>query len=339
VSFIVPGQGQKKEEVVGTRAGAKPLVPEPIASAPVEEPPVVEFAGWPSALQQVVEADFRRTSALAGYRWKTADAALIEVVRGLDDLLDLADDGIRNGEPQRSRRQTRKAATAAQPTEFPFDELADLLGIPADEIDQAIDREGHPVRRSRADRRTAQRAIKQLRSQLQQIEITMDHARLGRPISVILRLVLALGTSVGPVSVATVVSGDEHLNAVIQTAVGALAAFALERTTTSLPDAWHEHKPATIAARTHKALLETLVDANALTGPADDEHTVLAFRLLVRSVRAWVACFQLDSSFAGKLQYWQVLDDLPDALRNPSADTFQSLHQRLEASTPPGLLP
>jgi len=296
---------------------------------------VVEFAGWPPALQQVVEADFRRTSALAGYRWKTADAALTEVVRGLDDLLDLVDDHIRNGEPHRSRRQARKASAAALPTEFPFDEVADLLGIPADEIDEAIDRDGRPIRRSRADRRTAQRAIKQLRIRLQQLEITMDHDRLNRPISVIVRLVLVLGTAVGSQSAATLVSGDEHLNTVIQTAVGALAAFALERTTTTLPDAWHEHRPAAIASQTHKALLETLVDADALTGPADDEHTVLAFRLLVRSARAWVACFQLDSSFASKLQYWQPLDDLPDALRNPSTDTLQTLHHRLEALTPP----
>lgn len=349
MSFIVPGQGKKNEEVIGTRAGAKPLTPESTASTPIEEPPVVEVAGWPPALQKVVQDDFRRTSALAGYRWKTADAALVDVVRGLDDLLDLAAARIRDGEPRRSRRPTRKAsgATAAAKllAELPFDEVADLLGIPADEIDQAIDLAGNPVRRSRADRRTAERAIKQLRIQLQQVEITRDHSRLSRLISVIVRLVLVLGTAVGPQSAAALVAGDEHLDAVIQTAVGALVAFALERTTAALQDAWQQRKPTTIAAQCHKDLLEALSDAEALAAPADDrqggdgagkstEQTILAFRVLVRSARAWVACFQLDWTFAEKLEYWQALDELPNAIRTRSAGDLQSLHHRLEALTP-----
>jgi hypothetical protein len=340
VSFIVPGQGKKNEEVIGTRAGAKPLTPESTAPAPVEEPPVVEFAGWPPELQKVVEDDFRRTSALAGYRWKTADAALVDVVRGLDDLLDLAAARIREGEPRRSLRPTRKAsaATAAAKllAELPFAEVADLLGIPADEIDQAIDGAGRSVRGSRADRRTAERAIKQLRIQLQQVEITRDHSRLSRLINVIVRLVLVLGTAVGSQSAAALVTGDEHLDTAIQTAVGALVAFSLERTTAALRDAWQERKPATIAAQAHKDLLESLTAAKALAEPTDDpnEHTVLAFRVLVRSARAWVACFQLDWTFTEKLDYWQALDELPDALRTRSADDLQAIHHRLEALSP-----
>jgi hypothetical protein len=329
VSFIVPGQGKKNEDVIGTRAGAKPLVPDSTSAAPMEEPPVVAFAGWPPALQKVVQDDFRRTSALASYRWKTADAALVDIVRGLDDLLDLAADSIRDGEPWRSRRQPRKAAAADAAakllTELPFAEVADLLGIPADEIETAIDLAGRPVRRSRADRRTALRAIKQLRIQLQQVEITRDHTRLNRLISFIVRLSLVLATAVGSQSAAALVAGDEHLDAVIQTAVAALAAFALERTTAALRDAWHEHKPETIAAQAHQDLLDALA-ADAT------EDTVMAFRVLVHSARAWVACFQLDWTFAQKLEYWQALDEIPDAL---SAKDLQALHHRLQELTPP----
>ncbi|WP_328518763.1 hypothetical protein [Kribbella sp. NBC_00359] len=324
MSFIVPGQGKKNEEVIGTRAGAKPLTPESAPAAPIEEPPVVEFAGWPPALQKVVQDDFRRTSALAGYRWKTADAALVDVVRGLDDLLDLAADSIQDTEPQRSGRQTRKAPPPT--AEVSFDEVADLLGIPADGLNEAIDDAGRPVRRSRADRRTALRAIKQLRVQLQQAEVTMDHARLAPLTGFIVRLALALGTAVGSQSPSELVAGDEHLDTLIPPAVGALAAFALERRTAALADAWNEHKPATLAAQTHKDLLESLSEAK----PTND--TAATFGLLVRSARAWVACFQLDWPATDKVQYWQALDELPDAIRD---DSLQTLHDRLDTLAPP----
>ena len=324
MSFIVPGQGKKSEEVIGTRAGAKPLTPESTTPAPVEEPPVVEFAGWPPALQKVVQDDFRRTSALAGYRWKTADAALVDVVRGLDDLLDLAVDRIQDTEPGRSGRQTRKASPPT--AEVSFDEVADLLGIPADELDGAIDDAGRPVRRSRADRRTAQRAIKQLRIQLQQVEVTMDHTRLTPLTGFIVRLVLALGTAVDSQSASQLATGDEHLDTLIPSAVGALAAFALERKTAALADAWPDHERAALAAQTHKDLLESLSGA----GPTND--TAATFRLLVRSARAWVACFQLDRPATEKLEYWQALDDLPDAIRD---DALQPLHDRLETLARP----
>lgn len=326
MSFIVPGQGQKKEEAVGTRTGAKPLNPESAEPAPLEELPQVEFGGWPEELQQVVVDEFRRTGALATYRWKTADDALVAVVRGLDDLLDLAADRIEDTEPDRSLRKV----TAA---EVDFGEVADLLGIPADELGEALV-DGRPVRKSRADRKTAQRAIKQLRVQLEQVETTMDHSRLNRLVSTIVRLVLVLGTAVGPQSAAELVSADESQDAAIRMAVGALAAFALERTMGTLPDAWHNRKPAAAAAEAHEDLLESLADADAFTVSADD-RTVSAFRVLVRSTRAWIACFQLEWSATSKIDYWQALDEIPDALQANSAEEIQSLHDGLEGLTPP----
>ena len=285
---------------------------------------MVEFAGWPPALQKMVQDDFRRTSALAGYRWKTADAALVDVVRGLDDLLDLAADRIQDTEPKRSGRQTRKASPPT--VDVSFDEVADLLGVPADELDGAIDDAGRPVRKSRTDRRTALRAIKQLRIQLQQVEVTMDHTRLTPLTGFIVRLVLALGTAVGSQSASELVAGEEHLDTLIPPAVGALAAFALERKTAALEDAWHEHKPATLAAQTHKDLLESLSEAE----PTND--TAATFRLLVRSARAWVARFQLDWPATNKLEYWQALDDLPTAIRD---DSLHPLRDRLKTLAPP----
>lgn len=287
-------------------------------------------AGWPEDLQQVVQDDLRRTSALASYRWKTADTALQDVVRGLDDLLDLVAERIQAGEPKRSRRPTRKStqgtAATALLAELPFADVADLLGIPADEIDDILEL---VTRRSRADRRTALRAIKQLRAQLQHIEITKDHSRLSRLFSFIVRLFLVLGTAVGSQSVSELVAGDPQLDAMIQTGIGALVAFALERSTAALRDAWHEREPATVAAQAHKGLLTALADA---APTADIERTVWAFRILVCSARAWVACFQVEWTFAEKLEYWQLLDEIPEAIRTDSVDT---VHQRLQALTPP----
>jgi hypothetical protein len=290
VSFIVPGQGQKKEEAVGTHTGAKPLVPDTIDVPSVEEPPAVEFEDWSEELEAVVEADFRRTSALASYRWKGADDALSDVVRGLDDLLDLAIEEIDAPSPK---------PTPA--TSHPFDEVADLLGIPADELDKVL-KNGVPVRRPRADRRTAARAVKQLRAQLEQIETTMDHQRLTPLLGFILRVTVALD----------LISADEEPDPAIQPMVVALAAFALERKTAALPDSWQDHT----AAAVHNDLLEILVDGNE------------EFPILVRSARAWAAIFPLDWSATKKLEYWQLLAEIPEAIGTSS---LQELRDRLEA--------
>jgi len=154
----------------------------------------------------------------------------------------------------------------------------------------------------------------------------MDHARLAPLTGFIVRLALALGTAVGSQSPSELVAGDEHLDTLIPPAVGALAAFALERKTAALTDAWNEHKPATLAAQTHKDLLESLSEAK----PTND--TAATFGLLVRSARAWFACFQLDWPATDKVQYWQALDELPDAIRD---DSLQTLHDRLETLAPP----
>ncbi|MGW6279506.1 hypothetical protein [Kribbella sp. NPDC055071] len=291
MSFIVPGQGQKKEEAVGTQTGAKPLVPDVIDVPSVEEPPTVEFDSWPEELETVVADDFRRTTALAAYRWKGADDALSDVVRGLDDLLDLAIEEIE--------------ATSPKPTPaadgLPFDELADLLGIPADDLDKVL-KNGIPVRRSRADRRTAARAVKQLRAQLEQIETTMDHQRLTPLLGFILRITLALD----------LITTDEDPDPAIDPAVVALVTFALERKTAALPDTWQNHNPTAV----HQALLEVLTDDT-------DEFTIL-----VHSARAWSATFHQPWPPTQKLAYWQLLDDLPEAIETSS---LQPLRDRLEA--------
>ena len=299
------------------------------------------FAGWPPALQKVVEDDFRRASALAGNRRRTADAALRDVVQGLDELLVLAAGHIQAGVPGRSKRLMRKttpgAAAAGRLGDLPLGEIADLLGIPADEVDEVLDAIRNPAGRSRAERRDALKAIKQLREQLQQVETARDHSRLSRLMSFIMRIVLVLGTAVGSQSVSTLVAGDPQLDALIQTAVGALVAFALERVTSAARDVWRDHDPAVVALASHQALLTALADAEALGGsPAyENEHTIVAFRLLVRTARAWVACFQLDRDFGEKLEYWAALDEITDAIRERSVQDLQTLHRRLEALTPP----
>jgi hypothetical protein len=320
VSFIVPGQGQKKDEVAATHTGAKPLAPESAEPAPIEELPELEFDGCPEELQQVVQNELRRTSAFAGYRWKMADDALVAVVRRLDDLLDLVAEQIEDLEPQKSRKSTPETS------ELPFDEVADLLGIPSDEVSEAIV-DGRPVRRYRADRKTALRAIKQLRVQLEQIETTMDHSRLSRMTSSIVRPALILGTAVGRQS-ATALADDDTLVPAIQPPVAALVAFALERSTAPLPDTWHDRKPATNAADSHQALLDAL-DARP------EDRAAAAFQLLVRSTRAWTACFLQDRPATDKVNYWQALDELPEAIRTNSAEAYQSLHKTLETLTPP----
>jgi hypothetical protein len=182
----------------------------------------------------VVEDDFRRTTALATYRWKGADDALTDVVRGLDDLLDLVIEAIDEPSPK------PESASA----DLPFDEVADLLGIPADELDKVL-KNGIPVRRARADRRTASRAVKQLRAELDQLETTMDHTRLTPLLDFIVRVTLVL----------ELITTDDDPDPAIHPAVIALITFALERKTAALPDTWLARNPATTTAETHQNLI------------------------------------------------------------------------------------
>ncbi|WP_433160911.1 hypothetical protein [Kribbella sp. CA-247076] len=172
MSSIVPGPQKKlEEEISAARSGAKPLSAGDLnPSAPKQE----QLAGlddWPPDVRAVVEADYDRVTALATNRRKTADLALPAVVSGLDVLLDQLAERIQADRPRRLRKSTT-------PADVPLDDVAELLGIPADELTPTP---------GRAEHRTAVRTIKQLRAQLKE---SPDHSRLTRLVTFVVRLAL-----------------------------------------------------------------------------------------------------------------------------------------------------
>jgi hypothetical protein len=204
VSSIVPGP-QKKigEEIDAARSGAKPLDPSALnASAPRQEQ-LTGLDDWPESLRAAIEAEHARVAALDSNRRRTADKAVPELVDCLDTLLDEIADRLQSDKPRLFGK-----STAAEPSA----EAAELLGIPSDELDQPSGRGEH---------RTALRTIKQLRSQLKDLEATPDHSRLTRLTTFVIRLSVVVGTApettttLAPIALSRYAQGvsDAHWNA------------------------------------------------------------------------------------------------------------------------------
>ncbi|TCC17469.1 hypothetical protein [Kribbella speibonae] len=197
MSSIVPGP-QKKigEEIDAARSGAKPLDASALnATAPRQEE-LTGFDDWPESLRAAIEAEHARVAALDSNRRRTADKAVPELVRCLDALLDEIAARLQSDKPRLFGRSTPAAEPSA--------EVAELLGIPADELDQPSGRGEH---------RTALRTIKLLRGQLKDLETTPDHSRLTRLATFTIRLALVVeaapesATALAPIALSRFTQG------------------------------------------------------------------------------------------------------------------------------------
>lgn len=224
MSSIVPGPQKKLEqEIDAARSGAKPLQPGDLnTSAPPQEE-LVGLEDWPGSLRVTVEAEHARVSALTTNRRRTADRVLPEVVRGLDQLLDEIGNRLQADKPRLFGKSTAPADAV--------DDIAEILGIPTDELTTSPGRGEH---------RAALRTIKQLRSQLKELEKSQDHSKLTRLVTFVIRL--ALVTEDAPESAA------------------ALAPIALDRYANSEPDPqrnWTFDQKLTFWKQTHTTLTTT----------------------------------------------------------------------------------
>lgn len=201
----MPGP-QKKigEEIDAARSGAKPLDPSALNAPAPRQQQLTGLDDWPESVRAAIEAEHARVSALDSNRRRTADKAVPELVNRLDTLLDEIADRLQADKP----RLFGKAAPAAEPSE----DVAELLGIPADELDQPSGRGEH---------RTALRTIKQLRGQLKDLETTPDHSRLTRLATFTIRLALVVeaapetATTLAPIALSRFTQGvsDSQWNA------------------------------------------------------------------------------------------------------------------------------
>ncbi|MEV4259983.1 hypothetical protein [Kribbella sp. NPDC049584] len=185
MSSIVPGPQKKLEqEIDAARSGAKPLQAGDLnASAPPQEE-LVGLDDWPESLRATVEAEHDRVTALATNRRRSADGVLPEVVQRLDELLDQLADRLQADRPRRFGKSSSSDDVA-------LDDIAELLGIPSDEV---------PTSTGRGEHRAALRTIKQLRSQLKELETTKEHSKLTRLVTFVVRL--AVVTDSAPESTA-----------------------------------------------------------------------------------------------------------------------------------------
>jgi hypothetical protein len=197
VSSIVPGP-QKKigEEIDAARSGAKPLSAGDLnASAPPQEE-LVGLDEWPESLRSTVTADHGRVTALATNRRKTADRAVPDVVRGLGELLDEIADRLQADKPRLFGK-----ASAAAPGDPALDQIAELLGIPADELASAPGRGEH---------RAALRTIKQLRVRLGELETSHDHSKLTRLVTFVVRLAVVTDSAPETTAVVAPIAVDRY---------------------------------------------------------------------------------------------------------------------------------
>jgi hypothetical protein len=178
VSSIVPGPQKKlEEEITAARSGAKPLSSGDLNTSAPQHARLTGLDDWPDALRDVVESEYERVSALAANRRRTADHAVTDVVSGLGELLDLVEDRLQADKPRLLRKSTAPSG------DLPLDEVAELLGIPTDEVGPTP---------GRGERRTALRTIKELRSQLKELETSHDHSKLTRLVTFVVRLALVV---------------------------------------------------------------------------------------------------------------------------------------------------
>ncbi|TDW19521.1 hypothetical protein [Kribbella kalugense] len=177
MSSIVPGPQKKHEhEIDAARAGAKPLNAGELNAAAPHVEDLTGLDDWPDSVRSVVEDEHERVTSLASNRRKTADLALPELVRGVDELLDLIAERLQADKPGLLRKS--KATPADE-----LDDVAELLGIPSDEVVPAA---------GRGELRTALRTIKQLRAQLKELETSHNHSRLTRVVTFVVRLALVI---------------------------------------------------------------------------------------------------------------------------------------------------
>lgn len=181
MSSIVPGPKNKIDDAItAARSGAKPLSGGDLNAAAPQQVELTGLDDWPEPLRTVIEADHARVTALAANRRRTADHAVTEVVPGLEELLDLMAERLEADKPRLLRKPTAPA------TDEPLGDIAELLGIPAGDLDPLP---------GRGERRTALRTIKQLRGQLKELETSHDHSKLTRLVTFVVRLAVVVDSA------------------------------------------------------------------------------------------------------------------------------------------------
>jgi hypothetical protein len=265
------------------------------------------------------------------------------VIGDLEGLLAFAAAELRaSAGGRRTRKQVKKAAPRLVAIDelgyLPLDEVAELLGLTQDDVDGVL--AALVARGEVTDRDLALGHIEQLRLKLREIEANRDHSLLSALVGFIVKLFLlvTIATAAAPLGALAVgdpVLAEVMLCKVIQAGIIALVAIALQQAVDGVQDRHAEHAPYAVAQRAREDLLTELTLAKNLTKtPAyEGEHVVLRFRLHIRCATARVSAIPLD--WPGKPQYWQLLDQIAQALAHDAPKTLVLIRRKLEATQAP----
>lgn len=290
----------------------------------------------PPDITRVFLHEQKRVAARRAGDDRLADRALSVVVDELLGLLDITAahlrEAARGGTRQRVRQAVPQVVARAGIAGLPLGEVADLLGLPHDEVDVTLDLLKRQGGLSPAQRQQALSAIDELRARLSEAADTKDHSLVDRLIGFIVRIAALVALAVAAAPLGAMAVGDPVVNEMVKAGVIALVALALQSVADIVLAKREERRPERLA---HDALLRELPVAESLNHePAyRGEHAVVRMALLVRCCAARVAMISLD--WDDSLLYWQLLDEITIAVNHPHPNTFSRLHRRLRALAPP----
>lgn len=322
MSFSRPGP--KRDDALSAVVGGKGL--DARDSLALEGSDLTELdeetpgSAGPTALQRLLQHEKTRLAALGAGDKRVADEVVPEVVTDLEALLSSAASVVRAADGgRRTRKQVKKAAPRlAALDDLPLPDVADLLDLKRSEVDDVL---ASLV----VDRDQVLVHLEQLKLKVRELETSRDHSMLSGLVGFVVKVFLLIAIPRG--------SGDPVLAEAVRTAILALVAIALRQAVETVRDWFAEREPVAAAQRARDDLLAELTLAKNLTKtPAyEGEHTVLRFRLHVRSAAARVTTIPLDRP--GRPQYWQLLDQIALALDHDAPKTLVLIRRKLE-STP-----
>jgi hypothetical protein len=342
VSFSRPGP--KRDDALSAVVGGKaPESQSSLVSDDSGAPRMGEEApssAGPPGHNRLLRHEQARLAALSAGDRKLADNALREVIGDLDVLLASAAAELRAlAGGRRTRKQVKKAVPQLVAIDelgyLPLTDVAELLDLSQTDVDGVLASLAARGELSSADRTLALQQIEQLRTKLQEIEVTRDHSLLSGLLGFIAKIALLVTIAVASTPLGALAVGDSVLAEAIKTGIIALVAIALQQVVDGARD-WHaEHEPHAVAQRAREDLLTELTLAKNLTKtPAyEGEHVVLRFRLQIRCASARVSSLPLD--WPDKDQYWLLLDQIALALDHDSPKSLILIRRKLEATPVP----
>jgi hypothetical protein len=344
LSFSRPGP--KRDDALSAVVGGKGLESRPAPVRPDDSgTPLLGEQAQPSSAgppgrELLLQHEQARLAALSAGDKKLADHALRAVIGDLDALLTSAAAELRaSAGGRRTRKQVKKAVPQLVAIDelgyLPLTDVADLLELSRDDVDGVLASLAARGELSSAERDRALAQLENLRTKLQEIEVSRDHALLGDLIAFIVKIALLVSVAVVSTPLGALAVGDSVLAEAVKTGIIALVALALQQIVDGARERHAAHDPYAVAKRAHEDLLDELTLARNLTkSPAyQGEHVVLRFRLQVRCASARVASLPLD--WPDKDQYWLILDQIALALDHDSPKSLILIRRSLEATPVP----